>query len=238
LATTTNITTAHNIVIQYALASVFTRIGAFIIDLIIVLLLTMVFSYTISVWENFYWLVIVILWSFYHLAFEIFNKGTSPGKMALKLRVVNYNGMKPDVESLVIRWIFRLLDIGFSFGMLATYSIVTSERKQRLGGYLSRTLVINTGVVQQVSLKSLTSLPENHTEKISPKISNFNDEDMLFVKSALYRFKAKPTDANHRIIDELFEKICQDLDLDAENYQKNKVGLIDRVLTDYILSTR
>ena len=50
----------------------------------------------------------------YHLLFEVFNNGQSIGKASLRIRVVKLDGSQPDLGSLLIRWLLRILDITFT----------------------------------------------------------------------------------------------------------------------------
>ncbi len=189
-------------------------------------------------WTGLFYSVIILLFSsLYHFFFEVFNKGQSPGKMLLKIRVIDLKGGKPDVESLFVRWLFRNIDVTLSFGFLSFLFINSSRFKQRLGGVLSKTLVIKLLSDELVSLDSILSLNKD-TRKIKyPNVRRFDDKDMLLVKQALNRYKGKKSESNLNVIEELFEKVTQGIGVNPDDV-RDKVKFLETVLVEYILITR
>ncbi len=90
---------------------------------------------------------------FYFFAFEWLNKGRTPGKMALGLRVISIDGTAVDVVQILIRNLLRMADmfpLKFLFWLLylPTYSIglismvASAPRFRRLGDLAAGTIVI------------------------------------------------------------------------------------------------
>ena len=103
------------------------------------------------------YMLILFVMGFYHLAFEILNNGQSIGKKALGLRVVNLRGTTPTLQSYVLRWMFRLIDIGGSLGTLALGFVSTTVNNQRIGDIIAQTLVIKLKSDKQTSLSELSN---------------------------------------------------------------------------------
>jgi uncharacterized RDD family membrane protein YckC len=79
----------------------------------------------------------------YDVVFETFSNGRTPGKRALKLRVVKAEGEPVDFMSSAIRNVLRLID-----GLPTSYvpgivSILATKRNQRLGDLAAGTIVIH-----------------------------------------------------------------------------------------------
>ena len=64
-------------------------------------------------------IIFVILLSFYHLVCEYAFNGRSLGKYTMRLQVVKLNGKKLTFWDCMLRWIFRLIDISISSGVVA-----------------------------------------------------------------------------------------------------------------------
>ena len=68
----------------------------------------------------------------YFPACEIFARGQSLGKMAMKTRVVTLDGNSPSVGSCLLRWLLYPIDT-FITGFLGLVFILFSKHRQRLG---------------------------------------------------------------------------------------------------------
>lgn len=146
---TLKITTSTNVELEYQVAGLGDRILAWIIDFLIL------FAYYILMNFVLYrgWfedledltilsIVFVIPLFVYHLLFEIFNEGQSPGKMARKIRVGKVDGSEPGIGDYVLRWLLRIIDITITFGAGALIAIISTRYSQRLGDLVSGCTVI------------------------------------------------------------------------------------------------
>lgn len=76
----------------------------------------------------------------YTFLWETFMNGQTPGKKAMKIRVVRRDGTQPSVGNYFLRWILEIVDIGFScIGLL--FMICTRDT-QRLGDIAAGTVVV------------------------------------------------------------------------------------------------
>lgn len=233
---TTDIQTSHNIVISFPLANLMQRILATIIDIIIMCLYWFVLMAIFVSVPTIALILVLPVISFYHLLFEVFNKGQSPGKKLMKLRVIDIHGGTPDIESYFMRWIFRLVDITFSMGTLASIFIISSEQKQRLGDMLAQTMVVSLDKNSFVSLESIENLKIDHKEILYPKITEYSDTDMLLVKQSINRHNAHPTVASRALLRDLTKRISEKLEL--ETVKTGDLKFLKRVLYEYIILTR
>lgn len=173
----------------------------------------------------------------YHLLFEYFNEGQSLGKKVLKIKVVSLTGERPKLLDLVMRWMFRIVDVAFTFGLLAIIFISSTKRKQRVGDILADTAVVKMENDRFISLDSIHKLSDDNYKVTYPLVANYNDNDMLLVKEAIIRYQKKPTASNNRLIYNLCKKISNDFKI-KEKSETNRVDFLRTVLNDYVVLTR
>ncbi|MCA9528726.1 MAG: RDD family protein [Myxococcales bacterium] len=91
--------------------------------------------------------VVALAGSLYHLLFELFMRGQSPGKRRLKLRVVSSDGTAATASQLLIRNLLRIVDfLPAAYGLGGLVSLF-SPTHQRIGDYAAGTLVVKEGEV-------------------------------------------------------------------------------------------
>jgi uncharacterized RDD family membrane protein YckC len=78
----------------------------------------------------------------YPIGFETMNRGRTPGKMALGLRVVTVEGAPSGFRHAAIRAMVGLFELLGSFGAIAILTSFSSARCQRLGDLAAGTLVV------------------------------------------------------------------------------------------------
>lgn len=173
----------------------------------------------------------------YTLIMELAFSGQTPGKMAMKIRVVTTEGKEPDPLDFVIRWSFRIIDIWFSLGALAVVSISTSSRAQRLGGVLSNTIVINQGEDSSLSLGDILRIEDR--SKYSPRyfdVIRFSEEEMLTIKAVLDRNSKYHNEAHRSLLDRTATRCGEVLELDQ--IPQDKKEFLRTLIKDYIVITR
>lgn len=228
--------TSHNIVLSYPLASPFQRIMAFMIDFIIV---SMLFSFTLLIVGSDEMVQIIagtIYFFLYHILFEIFAMGQSPGKMLLKIRVVALDGKTPSLKQYIIRWSFRLIDIGLTLGSLAVFAVYSSPLGQRIGDLLAGTTIVRTERMTHNNLNELEKLNKAQRNIKYASVVQYTDEEMIIVKRMLQKYKSNPNDYNGDLIVDLSQKIAKDLNIPSIN--GNRVEFLESILSDYIILTR
>jgi len=232
-----DITTSHNIVVTVEPAEVSQRILATFIDIIIVSFYFMLVSLVTFNSERLAMILILPVFLCYHLIFEYFNEGQSLGKKALKIKVVSLTGERPKLLELVMRWMFRTVDVAITFGLLAIIFISSTKRKQRIGDILADTAVVKMENDRFISLDSILNLSDENYKVTYPMVTSYNDSDMLLVKEAIIRHQKKPTAANNRLIYSLCKKITKDFKIKEQSDAK-RIDFLRTVINDYVVLTR
>lgn len=183
-----------------------------------------------------YYFLVVLVVAFYHLVFEIINNGQSPGKQIMGIKVVTLHGRTAKSQAYFIRWIFRMLEITGSLGIIAALYISSTEKNQRIGDLLAQTTVINLKKNQMYSLKALVSMGNKEREIKYPKVTMYSDSDMMLVKDALRRYKNDPNPENLKFVSTLSNRISSDLNTRVD--KRLNVHFLETILYDYITLTR
>lgn len=237
---TIEVTTTQNVTIEYELADVRHRIMAFIIDFVIIILSMSFLSLFSGVFPlsgyYFFWFVTLPVFLFYSLASEILANGQSWGKKALGICVVKINGTKCSAGDYLIRWAFRMVDIYFSVGSVASLLISSTERAQRLGDIAANTTVVRIRPQNILHLRDIMSISSFQTYVPQyPAVRQMKESEMLIVKNVLERVKRYPNQAHQDAVINLAKILKQRLNI-VDNI--NPVSFLNTVLNDYIVLTR
>ncbi len=231
-----DISTSHNISIQYELATTSLRSLAWAIDMSFLLAYYLLISVIAVKSEFLYYFLVIFVFAFYHLAFEILNNGQSPGKQILKIKVVTLHGRTAKSQDYFLRWIFRTLEITGCLGIIASLYISSTEKNQRIGDMLAQTTVIKLRSEQLYNLNALIQMGENKREIQYPKVTMYNDTDMMLLKETIRRHRKHPNKENKKFLSTLANKIANDLDIEIDNHKPHQ--FLETVLFDYISLTR
>lgn len=155
LDTTLGMETAEHISFRYQLAGPVQRLSAYTIDLIVrciigffVILLVLI-SGAGGDWENMWGLELGVLlllffvleWG-YFVFFETLWHGTSPGKRALRLRVIRKNGLPVTFSDSLLRNLLRAADLLPTFYAIGGMTMLIDTEFRRLGDLVAKTLVV------------------------------------------------------------------------------------------------
>lgn len=232
------IRTAHNIVVYFQLAPLIERVLSTVVDLVIMMLvawITFMIGASMGL-ETFSGTLAFLLVAFYHLIFEVFNAGQSPGKMICKIKAVNMKGIPPNPSEAFQRWVFRMLDVTFSMGALAGLFITSSPRNQRLGDLMSGCTVIKLTKDAGVSLERVMRIQERERDIIYPRVAQYSEEDMLLIKDVLQRSAHYKNESTRQAVISLSKKVEDDLEITDK--RKDKKAFLEDVLRDYVSMTR
>jgi len=164
------IETAQNISIEQNAAGIGERILAYIVDLAIIIIYMVLSGLTMAGLDGdggttwMYYLVLGLPSFLYYLLWEIFWNGQTPGKAALKIRVVKKDGTRPEFSNYLVRWLLRFIDITLTSGGVAVVTILLNGKGQRLGDIAAGTTVISekqNGLSTKASLKIIISFPQS-----------------------------------------------------------------------------
>ncbi|MDD7317561.1 MAG: RDD family protein [Prevotella sp.] len=146
----TNIITGQYVKISQSPASLASRIAAWLIDIIAIIIYTTGITYILieispDIEGSFSLVIFLFLVYFpafgYPLLCEMFFNGQSLGKRLLKIRVVKKDGSIPTLGDYVMRWLLFIID-GPMLGCLGILFILLSKDSQRLGDMAAGTMVI------------------------------------------------------------------------------------------------
>lgn len=199
------IKTPEQIDIAYTVAGLGKRFLALAIDTLIqAALLTAIFLslFSFSDWDYFTeWytaimiIVIAVIIYGYFLLFELLLKGRTPGKAALKIRVVRMDGRAADVPGIVLRNLIRLIDFLPVFYTVGVCCMFINKDSRRLGDLAAGTIVI----VEKKKATLGTILTE-HSRTPDIPLSN---HEYAMVRDFLARKKRLTPEARGRLATEI-----------------------------------
>lgn len=123
---------------------------------------------------------------FYYPVCEIFAKGQSLGKMAMKMRVVALDGSSPTVGSSLLRWLLYPIDT-FLTGYVGILFVVFGKHRQRLGDLAAGTIVIKMTPAQYdfYSLNDYSYVQQGY-EPSYPEAANLSSRQIEVITRTLY----------------------------------------------------
>ena len=186
---TIRVRTTQNVFIEYPLASVGERIAAYLIDWIILILYTVAIvaifaKMEVKLW--YVWLIVLGLpWMLFSLLFEIFMNGQTPGKLALKIKVVRLDGTPPAIGDYLMRWIFSFIDFYILSGALAVIVIAAGGKGQRLGDVVAGTSVVKLIEHHQITTQNVFVPVEEQYTPTFTQVVNLTERDIELIQRAL-----------------------------------------------------
>jgi uncharacterized RDD family membrane protein YckC len=151
--------TAQNVFIHYPVASVGERIGACLIDRLILIVYSIAIVAlfgSLKLGEMWVWILTIMLpWLLYFVLFEIFMNGQTPGKRLLNMQVVRLDGSRATIGDFILRWIFGMVELYFLGGAIALIFVAAGGKGQRLGDLVAGTSVIKQAEQKEVSSKEV-----------------------------------------------------------------------------------
>ena len=226
------IETAQNISISQNVAGVGDRILAYIIDGLLQVVLMVLIYYLLAGLNTDFggeWAFVMVMGLpifLYHLAWETFWDGQSPGKAALQIRVVKVDGSKPAFSNYLVRWLLRIVDISISSGSVAVVTILFNGKGQRLGDLAAATTVISERTNASLKQTLIVDLPDDYQPKY-PQVTLLSDKDIENIK-LLYRDSVR--NSNHNIINALSAKVSSIMEVTPDEMP---LEFLKRVLKDY-----
>ncbi len=242
---TIEITTTQNVTIEYELAPLRERMLAWLLDLVVAVLgyillyqlLTLPFGSfgddTIALF-----LFPLLLFFLYHIFFEIWNGGQTPGKMVMNTKVVRLDGKDPEWSDVVLRSLLQLVDSLFSAGVVGVLLIKTTVKSQRFGDMAANTTVIRLYTshfaYRLEDILNISSL-DNYSP-VFPQVRRLSERDMIFIKNVLNRRQKYTNQAHEEVVEDLVTHLMPLLDI--EQRPVNKPEFLKTLLRDYIVLTR
>lgn len=241
-----SINTTQNVKINFIAATVGERLGAFFIDLFIIVSYCTALSVVLFNWlqlDRFMvnldgWskgAIYLILYSpviVYSLVLESVFEGQSLGKKIVKIKVVKIDGYQAGFGDYLIRWFFRVIDFFSLFGLAGMIAVITSKNAQRLGDMAAGTAVITLKNKINISHTILEEIGDSYVPTY-PLVIKLSDNDMRIIKETFQKAEAKN---DHEVIYKLMAKIESVTGI--KNQSGNHSDFIRVILKDYNFYTQ
>jgi uncharacterized RDD family membrane protein YckC len=240
-----SINTTQNVTINFTAASIGHRILAFGVDLLIMIayLITIfsVMAYSglsdvmskMDGWSQMAVQSVLFLpVMFYSLIFETFFEGQSLGKKLVRIKVVKIEGYQASFGDYLIRWLFRMIDIVISSGVIGFISIVMNKKAQRLGDMAAGTSVITLRNNVNISSTILEEINEDY-KPLYPLVIKLSDNDVRIIKENFIRAKAGN---DYELLVNLATKI--ETVTGIKNQSGNHIDFINTIMKDYNFYTQ
>lgn len=236
--------TTQNVIIDYEPAGLGYRLLAYLIDWLVIITwllgwICIIFKILPHLFGNYIdpsdflfvllWVAIAFPIVFYELLFETLNNGQTPGKMLFKIRVVNTDGTAPSFGSYMLRWLFRLLDITLTEGLLAIITIAVTKKAQRLGDIVAGTTVVDLKPGSRNKVLNVYDLDfqEDYKVKYEDVLDKLSDRDIQSILSLMNDKKM--------IKNEFFSKRMADRVKKITGYEDDDPDLVflNKIVSDY-----
>jgi uncharacterized RDD family membrane protein YckC len=230
------VNTPFNIDLEFSIAQFHKRLLAWLIDIIIIytyiyLMGRFVFtglSMSEAVSDTIFIIFVILPALFYHLVLEILLNGQSIGKKALSIKVMDLEGNEATFSQYLIRWVFRLVDMGVSFGLGATLSAALTNNTQRLGDLTAGTVVIDQKYNTRLDKTIYLEIIDSNYVPMFPNVMRLTDRDINGIRNLL---DVKKMDRDTAIYTEqVAERIKQVLGIET---QLDSRELLQQLLQDY-----
>lgn len=226
------IETAQNVTINQNVAHLSTRIGSFLVDILIIVgyyIAIILVMNLLNLDMGSQWALMMLISLpvfFYNLLFEVLMNGQSPGKRVNQLRVVKLDGSKPTFGSYLLRWMLRLIDISLASGSVALLTILLNGKGQRLGDLAAGTTVVSEK--KRITLQDtiIADIPLDYKPTF-PQVTTLSDTDIQTIKS-LYQKSMRTR--NHKVILKLHLKI---IEITGIHTEMQPTEFVDIVIKDY-----
>ena len=186
---TVQIRTTQNVFIEHQLASLGDRMVAAIIDMaILIAYLIVIFNVLDEMNVNSQWInicIVVIPYISYHLLFEIFMDGQTPGKWQMKIKVVRLDGTPATIGNFVMRWMIGIMEIHITQGTVAMLTVALNGKGQRLGDVAAGTTVVKIAPREEITLKDIFTIADDEHIAQYPAVINLTDYEIELIKQSL-----------------------------------------------------
>lgn len=236
-----SINTTQNVIINFSAASVGERIGAYFIDLLIkiayFIVVFYIFFYTLNLnliinklddWSRIaIYMIFALPLIIYSIVQESLLEGQTFGKKLVKIKVVKIDGYQASFGDYLIRWLFRIIDVSMSSGIIGLITMVVNSKTQRLGDISAGTAVITLKNKINISHTILEDIGEEYKPKY-PLVIKLSDNDARIIKETLHAALKK---SDSEILNKLTSKIEQVTGI--KNDLESKKEFVQTILKDY-----
>jgi len=161
----------------------------------------------------------VLTWG-WHVFFETKKQGRTPGKRALRLRVVDARGLPVSLYQSLVRNIVRALDFAPAFYGVGAISTLVTPTRRRLGDIVADTLVIRDA--QPLAYKGQLASERRHnslrTSRVLRLIRNrISLEEREFLLTLCLRADRMSPAARYDLMQDVANEYRRKLDVEEES---------------------
>ncbi len=236
--------TTQHVELSYKPASIGDRLLAFLLDSFAIAGYYLILQLTIgalnsfdflpfSELEEYIWLMVLfyaIVPFLYHLILELIWNGKSFGKWLMNLQVVRVDGTSPTFGTYLIRWLFRLLEITFTMGLIAFLTVLINGKGQRLGDIAAKTAVVKLRRKVKLSDTIYAEIDSDYIPKY-PSVIELADQDISTIREVLAS-KNKYEYATWFVMVQRTANVMQ-IKLAIKKVENNAVDFLAQIISDY-----
>lgn len=236
--------TGFNIEVELAISPFHKRLFAWMIDMFILFIYFRIAVALVDIPDglSWQWVILSLPGMFYFPVWEIAMNGQTPGKMALRIKVITEEGGQPSIGQYLIRWLFRMVDFPYlllvfvSYQVLPWYllplifsglvSVIFTPKSQRIGDLLAGTILID--LKNRTSWQDTVFTEIESTYKPSyPKVMHLSDRDINTLKSIIENVRRKN---DYELANKIADRIKSKLKMDTE---EDSISFLQTLLKDY-----
>ncbi|MFK8058169.1 MAG: RDD family protein [Saprospiraceae bacterium] len=240
-----------NVSINYQLAPLLERSLAFIIDFVIIMIVSQLISFALGV--LLVWIVgddgylnlflgaflPIILFMCYFALGEYFFEGQTVGKRALGLRTIRLDGAPPTFETYGLRSAMLLLDfiLCFGTGAIGLLAAASSPLNQRVGDRIAQTVVIRTNARSLYQLNDILNIKTTDDHQVMyPNAIKLDIQQALIIKEVMVKWETRRANSLKVVINTTANRVAKILELEVP--PQRQLEFLRQVLRDYIVLTR
>lgn len=236
-----SITTTQNVNINFSAASVADRMLGYLLDLLVKaaygIVVWGIFFYSLGISQRMlgldtwsYYAIVIVIYSpviFYSLILESLLEGQTVGKRIIRTKVVKIDGYQASFGDYLMRWLFRIIDVNLSSGVIGLITMIVSSKTQRLGDMTAGTAVISLKNNININHTILEEIDEAYVPTY-PLVIKLSDNDARIIKETFTIALSKRDFATLIKLRNKIEEVTG-----IKNISGNDTDFIRTVLKDY-----
>jgi uncharacterized RDD family membrane protein YckC len=161
----------------------------------------------------------ILTWG-WHVFFETKKQGRTPGKRALRLRVIDSRGLPVSLYQSLVRNIVRALDFAPAFYGIGAIATLLSPTRRRLGDVVADTLVIRD--VQPLAYEGRLASDRRHNSLRTPRVlrlirNRISLEEREFLLTLCLRADRMSAAARYDLMQDVANEYRRRLDVEEES---------------------
>jgi uncharacterized RDD family membrane protein YckC len=161
----------------------------------------------------------VLTWG-WHVYFETRRQGRTPGKRALKLRVIDARGLPVSLYQSLVRNITRALDFAPAFYGIGAIAVMLTPARRRIGDVVADTLVVRD--TQPLTYKGQLASDRRHNSLRTPRVlrlirHKIGLEEREFLLTLCIRADRMSPEARYDVMEEVAGVYREKLGVEAES---------------------